>query len=208
MNKIEINENVVKIEKDQELELHLFDYEDKNVVYNLEENAKLIVYQYGFDINNNVVVNLNGERSSVEYHYSVINYKNNKYNILVSHNNKNTVSNIYNHGLNVLNNNLDFNITGKVLKVSDSSICNQENQIINLENGNSVILPNLLIDNYDVSSSHAAYIGKFKDELLFYLMSRGISRKKGYELLIKSFLINSSTKEEDIVSLEKEISKI
>jgi len=39
-------------------------------------------------------------------------------------------------------------------------------------------------------------------------MSRGISKKSGYELLIKSFLINSSESEDDIIFLEEEIRKI
>ena len=208
MNKVDIDKNIITIPKNECIELHLFDYQDKKVTYNLEENSKLVIYQYGFDINNEVLINLNGAFAEVEYHYSVINYKNHKYNILVKHNNVSTISNIYNHGLNILNNSLDFNVTGQVIKKADKSICNQENQIINLENGNSTILPNLLIDNYDVISNHSAYIGKFKDELLFYLMSRGISKKKSYDLLIKSFLVNGLTKNEDISKLEEEINKI
>lgn len=78
-------------------------------------------------------------------------------------------------------------------------ICNQENQIINLSDGTSLIKPNLLIRNYDTFSNHAAYIGKFKDELLFYLMSRGISFNKSNELLMESLLINNGNKEEKVV---------
>ena len=208
MNKIEVKKKQITVSNNDEQILHIFDYEDQDIIYNLKENAKLVVYQYGINISNNIVINLDGENSSVEYHYSNINKENNRYNILVNHNASNTVSNIYNHGLNVFNNNLDYNVTGKVLATSNNCICNQENQIINLENGNSTILPNLLIDNYNVISNHSAYIGKFKDEILFYLMSRGISKKSGYELLIKSFLINSSESEDDISLLEEEIRKI
>ena len=70
--------------------------------------------------------------------------ENNRYNILVNHNASNTVSNVYNHGLNVFNNNLDYNVTGKVLATSNNCICNQENQIINMNDGKSTICPNLL----------------------------------------------------------------
>lgn len=208
MNKIELKKKQITVSKGEKKILHIFDYENQDNTYNLEENAKLVVYQYGINISNNIVINLDGENSSVEYHYSNINKENNRYNILVNHNASNTVSNIYNHGLNVFNNNLDYNVTGKVLATSNNCICNQENQIINLENGHSTVLPNLLIDNYNVISNHSAYIGKFKDEILFYLMSRGISKKSGYELLIKTFLINSSESEEDKILLEEEISKI
>lgn len=209
MNKIDIdNKKEITTFKYEEKELHLFDKTNQEVIYNVEENATLKVYQYGININNDITINLNGNNAKVEYHYSTINYENHKYNILVNHNVSNTSSNIYNHGINVFDKKLDFNVTGKVFKNSDNCICNQENQILNLVDGDSTILPNLLIDNYNVSSSHSAYIGKFKDEILFYLMSRGLSRTTSYDLLIKSFLINGSSSDEDIESLEKEIKNI
>ena len=62
-----------------------------------------------------------------------------------------------------------------------------------MDNGRSTILPILLIDNYDVDSNHAAYIGKFKDEVMFYMMSRGISREVAYRLLLNGFLINTDS---------------
>lgn len=208
MNKIEVKKKIVTVSNNEEKIIHVFDYDDQDITYNLDKNSKLIVYQYGIDIDNNIVINLNGDNAAVEYYYSNINKDNHKYNILINHNASNTSSNIYNHGLNVFNNSLDYNITGKVLNTSDNCVCNQENQIINLENGNSTILPNLLIDNYNIVSNHSAYIGEFKEDILFYLMSRGISKKSGYDLLIKSFLINSSESEEDKYLLEQEISKI
>ena len=42
-------------------------------------------------------------------------------------------------------------------------------------------------------SNHGAYIGKFRDEEMFYLMSRGISREDSYRLLLNGFLINSDS---------------
>ena len=108
----------------------------------------------------------------------------------------------------MFDNKLDFEITGNVLNKSGKCECNQKNQILNISDGKSTILPKLLIDNYDVISSHSAYIGKFKDEILFYLMSRGISEKVSYDLLIKSFLVNGCDNTELIEKLEKEINKI
>ena len=185
-----------------------FDVINQSLIYNVDENAKLVVYQYGINIDNDIVINLNGENSEVEYHYSTINYDDHKYKIVVNHNSGKTISNIYNHGVNVNDNKLDFDITGYVPNKSDKCECNQKNQILNIKDGKSTILPKLLIDNYDVVSSHSAYIGKFKDEILFYLMSRGISEKVSYDLLIKSFLVNNCENKEIIETLEKEINKI
>ena len=194
--------------KEREKVFYDFDTTNQDVIYNVSENSKLVVYQYGINIDNNIIINLNGENASVEYHYSTINYDDHKYKIDVNHNNSKTISNIYNHGINVFDNKLDFDITGNVLNKSDKCECNQKNQILNISDGKSTILPKLLIDNYDVISSHSAYIGKFKDEILFYLMSRGINEKVSYDLLIKSFLVNGCDNTELIEKLEKEIDKI
>ena len=194
--------------KEREKVFYDFDITNQDVIYNVSENSKLVVYQYGINIDNNIIINLNGENASVEYHYSTINYDDHKYKIDVNHNNIKTISNIYNHGINVFDNKLDFDITGNVLNKSGKCECNQKNQILNISDGKSTILPKLLIDNYDVISSHSAYIGKFKDEILFYLMSRGISEKVCYDLLIKSFLVNGCDNTELIEKLEKEIDKI
>lgn len=197
---------IINVKKDELF--YEFDKTNKKIIYNVDENSKLVVYQYGIDIDNEVVINLNGQFSSVSYHYSCINYNNHKYKITVNHNNTDTVSNIYNHAVNVDDNKLVFDITGNVLNISSRSICNQKNQILNIKNGKSTIIPKLLIDNFDVTSSHSAYIGKFKDEVLFYLMSRGISLKASYDLLIKGFLVNDCDNDELIKKLETEIDKI
>ena len=51
----------------------------------------------------------------------------------------------------------------------------------------------MLIDNFDVDSNHAAYIGSFKEDVLFYMMSRGVSRDVASRLLLNGFLINSDS---------------
>ena len=119
----------------------------------------------------------------------------------IRHNAFNTKSNVFNHGVNVGLNHLNFNVSGVVLKDIKDAICNQENRIINISNGKSTICPNLLIDSYDVVSSHAAYIGKFNKQEIFYLQRLGISMNDSTKLLVKGFLtkdldINNKNKEE------------
>ncbi|WP_139490597.1 Fe-S cluster assembly protein SufD [Brevibacillus dissolubilis] len=48
--------------------------------------------------------------------------------------------------------------------------------------------PILLIDEDDVKAGHAASVGRFSEESLYYLMSRGISRKEAERLIILGFL--------------------
>lgn len=182
--------NNIEIKKDEEKIIYT---NDTDVTYNV--SGKLTVYNYINDKSINIIINLISEEAYVEYHLSTINTNDNKISVKVNHLKEKTTSKIYNHGVNLKDKNLTFDIYGVIPKTSSSSICNQENQIINIENGNSKINPNLLIENYDTVSSHSAYIGKFKDEKMFYLMSRGISKNVANNMLIKSLLLNGGDKD-------------
>ncbi len=165
--------------------------ENRNYQYNIEEDT--ILYHFSINSSSTVDISLVKEGVTLYYYYSTINYQDHDFHLKVSHLAKNTHSEVFCHGVNVSESRLLFQIDGIVPKNQERCICNQENQIMNLGNGKSTIRPNLLIDCYDVDSNHAAYIGKFKEEVLFYLESRGISRKKSYELLLNGFLIMSDS---------------
>lgn len=165
--------------------------------YNISEDT--IIYHFSINGSSNVVVNLDVEGVTLYYYYGNINYGDNVFNIKINHLVSNTHSEVFNHGVNVYNNKLSYYVDGVVPKSSSKCICNQDNQIINMCDGKSTICPNLLIDNYDVDSNHAAYIGSFKDDILFYMMSRGISRDVASRLLLNGFLINSDSIDMNII---------
>ena len=172
--------------------IYVVDSNDKTEYkYNICEDT--IIYHFSINSSSVVNVNLVTEGVTLHYYYNNINYDNNSFDINVTHKESNTHSEVYNHGVNVKTAKLDYHVNGIVPKTSSKCICNQDNQIINMDNGRSTILPILLIDNYDVDSNHGAYIGKFRDEEMFYLMSRGISREDSYRLLLNGFLINSDS---------------
>ena len=182
---------------------------NKNSNYEYDLSEDTIIYHYSINSSSNVNINLVKEDIKLDYYFNTINYDDNKFSINVNHKSNNTHSEVYNHGINMNTNKLTFDVTGIVPKEYSKCICNQDNQIINMDNGKSTILPKLLIDNFDVDSNHAAYIGKFKDEYLFYLMSRGISKKMSYKLLLNGFLINSDSIELDkIKEFVDEINRI
>ena len=57
-----------------------------------------------------------------------------------------------------------------------------------MSKNNSRIEPNMYIDEFDVDARHAATIGKFSKDEIFYLMTKGISYKECEKLLIEGFL--------------------
>lgn len=48
--------------------------------------------------------------------------------------------------------------------------------------------PILLIDEYDITAGHGATVGKLDEESIYYLMSRGLSRKEAEKLMINGLL--------------------
>ena len=67
--------------------------------------------------------------------------------------------------------------------------CNNDSQQLGGSNNSTIkVMPVLLIDEFDVSANHGCAIGKIDEEGLYYLMSRGISKKDAEMLIIKGFL--------------------
>jgi Fe-S cluster assembly protein SufD len=86
-------------------------------------------------------------------------------------------------------------------------IVNQNNRIINLTNNKCEIKPNLYIDSYDVEASKSALIGKFSDEEMFYIQSRGIDYNNALKLLITGFLTSDIKNKKIISNINKNIIK-
>ena len=171
------------------------------ITYNIEKNTQVIVNKMGIDCNDELEVNINDENADVDIHNSLISYDNFIYKEIINHNHNGSKCRVINHALNVNEKELKLIVDGIITKDAYDATFRQDNKIINLNNGMSYILPNLIVDNNDIEASHSAYIGTFKEDDIFYMMSRGISLKEAEKLLIKSFLINSmdlEEKEEDI----------
>ena len=160
--------------------------------YYLEENSYLNVEKVndGQSIKEMMVVNLNGVKAKIDFNLKTISKKDEKYNFLVYHHARNTVSNIVNNGVNILDGVLEFNVSGFVTKGVIGCNVNQSGRIINMTENICMIKPNLFIDEEDVVANHSALIGTFSPDEVFYLMSRGISKKDSERLLTKGFLLN------------------
>ena len=217
MNKLLVNSeeeiNNLVIEEDTEL---VFNFKDtsRDIYIVVEDNICLNIVDISFNTSNKINITLkndsrviynkfsinsgdyiytllDGEYSNVVINNSVVNNDDTKMKFVIEHNNTNTSSNLSNHGVNNSSGMLYFNVDSKINRSASLACANQENKIINLVKGDSKILPNLLVDNYDVSASHSAYISDFDKDSMFYLKSRGISEKDARELLLEGFLIGN-----------------
>lgn len=194
-----------KEESKLDIEYNICSNVDVKITEIRKENKSKIQYKYNILENSNVdiikfydlncikeldIINLNGINSKINYLFKTISKDDQNYTMVVYHNNKNTESNIINNSVNINEGTTNFNVTSVVYNGITNCVLNQTNKIINLNDKECKINPNLLIEENDVVANHSAIIGKFSEEEIFYLMSRGISRKEATNLLIKGFLIN------------------
>ena len=185
--------------------LRVFDCGDRthnNITYNIGENANVVVNKISKDSCDKVVYNINGRDALLDVHNSIINYGKNTYTVTLNHKVEHSNSKIINHAINVNNEEFKFIVDGVIDKNSYDTKLRQDNKIVNLKEGKSYILPNLIVDNSEIEAEHAAYIGSFDEDKEFYLESRGIRKSDALGLLIKAFLLNSmelEEKEKDIV---------
>lgn len=200
--RIDVNKNSkINVEISDDNKLNLFILINNSTIdlnINELENSKCDLSIFGINVNGNVKVHLKGVNSKLQMYNSELNSRENKICVDIYHDEKKTTSSIYNHGCNYNNGILEYLVNGIVPKNSSSCVCNQDNKIINLSNNICNIHPNLLIDNYDVIANHSAYIGSFKEEVLFYLKSRGIPKKECYELLLKAYLVGDMNISNDL----------
>lgn len=171
---------------------------DTKVELILEKNSKLSISSFLINGNGEVITYLNGENAELSFILGNLCTENTVFRFCIYHRNPKTVSNLFIHGLSLNKANINFDVNGVVEKTSSGCSCFQDSKIIHLEKSESRIDPNLYIENYDVEASHAAYIGSFSEEELFYLMSRGLSRRQSYSLLMHSFLFGKMQLSEEV----------
>lgn len=163
-----------------------------NTDIKLNINSSSVVYSlisYNA-MDQNILVNLNNESSKIEIYNSILSINRQKCDINILHNSKNTESNVYNCAATMGDGSVIFNVVSKVFKGMKNSKVNQDSKIISLNSScDNKINPILLIDEYDTLAKHSAFIGKFKEEEVFYMQTRGLRKKQAYDLILKGFLI-------------------
>ncbi len=179
--------------------LRVFDCGDRTsntITYNIDNNAKVVVNKLSKDSNDKVIININDRDSEIDFHNSIINYGSNNYTVTINHRKEHSKSKIVNHAINVNEGEFKFIVDGVITREAVDTNLRQDNKIINLNGGKSFILPNLIVDNSEIEASHAAYIGSFDEDKIFYLESRGINEEDATNLMIKAFLLNDMELEE------------
>ena len=184
---------IFEIEKDKKLKIKNISKSNNRHIkfeYNLGENSNLFINEFLLcnEVEEEHYVNLNEHNASINMMIRSISTNEEKYKVIVNHLANNTKSNIEARSVNTSDGKIHFHIESKVPKEITNCDVNQDTRIYTFNQNKCTIDPILLIENNDVIANHAAFIGRFDEEVLFYLMSRGISKKESIHLLVKGFL--------------------
>ena len=204
-------------ESQEESKMNIVFEISQNVSFHILEickSSKLkIKYEYNLDAYSDVTVTkfydcdhvkeldliqLNGEYASINHHLKTITKEKQRFDLVTYHNAAHTESHMLNHGVNIKEGSIDFQVTSIVYQGIKGCTLNQNNRIITMNDQKCNIEPILLIEEEDVVANHSAHIGQFDKEQLFYIMSRGIREDKALQLLIKGFLLESVSETDSI----------
>ncbi|MGM9971451.1 MAG: SufB/SufD family protein [Anaeroplasmataceae bacterium] len=177
----------------------------RNIKLNRGSSLELNVISMS-DVLDNTIVDLIEEHSNASINYLCVNNNGKQdINTTINHNDKHTNSLINNVGVAFDNANILFNTTGFVAKGNNGCDCRQLSKgVIVGEKSKVTSRPILLIDEYDVKAYHGATIGKMSDAELFYLMSRGLTKKEAFILILDGLVDPILSKVLDI-KLKEEI---
>ena len=134
---------------------------------------------------------LNGEGADASIRMAVLSHNKDEKNYVVEidHNAPHTIGNMNNYGVVQDAGTLIIDGIGRIGNGQHASESHQNNKIIVFdEECKAKANPYLFIDEYDVKASHAAAVGKMDEEHLFYLQSRGLSKKESMKLITYGYL--------------------
>ena len=196
----------IKVKENTNTKLVIISSSDYEINIDLDKNTSLIVNSLNKDNSVNVKINLLS-KAMVIYNHSLTSKIDSINNFIVNHLENDSISNLNNNGINLSNNKLFFNIDGVINKKLTGITCNQNSKIINFLNGNSKIIPNLIIDSNDIIANHSAYIGEINEEEKFYMETRGLSELDIKNIIYKAILLGKMNLMEEKEEFNKRINE-
>lgn len=134
---------------------------------------------------------LDGENAEAKIRMAILSKEkeNKHYEVLIQHNYPHTYGQMDNYGVVKEQGRLVIDGIGTITKGQYGSASHQTNKIMVFDpECVASANPYLYIDEFDVKASHAAGVGKMDEEHLYYIQSRGLSKKQAMQLITYGYL--------------------
>lgn len=141
---------------------------------------------------------LKEEGAEVSLRTAVLSKENKDFVLCCEHQARHTLSNMKNYYVLLENGTCRMDATGKINKGASGSKSHQVSKGLTFDQQKrAVIYPQLLIDENDVEASHATTLGQIDENQMYYLQSRGLSKKQATQLITTGYLMPIADEIED-----------
>lgn len=167
-----------------------YDIKELNIL--LEDNVEFVVNHYSEVIENNLKINVIQNNNSIFY-YNHSFMCNKLYNLDINIELKGNKSknNINIHGISN-NGKSNIKVDGKVFEDTIDNELDEKVRLLNINEGQAYIYPNMFVNTKNVIANHAASITSISKDYLFYLNSKGINDKEAINMIVDGFLYNEA----------------
>ncbi len=107
----------------------------------------------------------------------------------VKHYGENTTSRINMRGVLFDSSKINFTSIGQIIHGAAGADAEQQSRLMTVgQHTKGTVNPLLLIDENDVQAGHAASVGQYDEDDLYYLLSRGITMEQAKKILVSNFI--------------------
>lgn len=165
-----------------------YNIKELNIV--LLDNVEFTINHYSEIIENSLKINVIQNNNSIfNYNHSFKCSKLYNIDINIELRKNNSKNNINIHGISD-NGKSNIKVDGIVNKSTVDNELDESIRVINMNNGQTYVYPNMFIDTKNVVANHAASITSISEDYLFYLNTKGINNSDATNMIIDGFLEN------------------
>ena len=163
---------------------------DLEIVFNIKENSslELNVFKNNAQINYNLIVNMENNSEFIGNIAYVIT-ENSKIFIQTNMNGSNIKNILKTKCITQDKGSVDIQVDGNVLENTINNIMQEDVRILNLNNFENKIKPNMLVSSNEVQADHFTTMSGINSDELFYLKAKGLDNETATKLLEKGFVL-------------------
>ena len=165
-------------------------WKDLEIIFNIKENSslELNVFKNNALINYNLIVYMENNSEFIGNIAYVIT-ENSKIFIQTNMNGSNINNILKTKCITQDKGSVDIQVDGNVLENTINNIMQEDVRILNLNNFENKIKPNMLVSSNEVQADHFTTMSGINSDELFYLKAKGLDNETATKLLEKGFVL-------------------
>lgn len=166
-------------------------HNNMNLYIVLEPGASLLLnmFDYAVNLESNIKIEA-GDRSSFVINCSFISETKYELNIDTLFYGDDITGSVNIRGINEEEGTTKVSMSGTVAGETHGNVLNEYAKVLNKSIYSNVLIPNLIINTSEVEANHGVTIGHIREDELFYLMSKGISRSTAIKTIEEGFILS------------------